>query len=134
MELPDKKIQVGIVARQFLYRLGIKTILSVIGIEPEIKEFSGTRQLKSFLMGNSCLDYALLSEDVFDKDAAIGIHELKSCCPTIKLMVIGKAIIPNCPCNKFILHADNQKEVLDKLQEFFLNLMMMINRKSNLLF
>jgi len=119
MELPDKKIQVGIVARQFLYRLGIKTILSVIGIEPEINEFNDACELKSYLIQNSYLDYALLSEDVFGEEARPIIHELKSCCPSIKLLVIGENMISNCPCNKFILHTDNQKEVLEKLQEFF---------------
>ena len=118
MEASDKKIQVAIVAKQFLYRLGVKTILSVIGIEPDILEFNDIIKLQSYLTQNS-IDFAILSEDAMHRDTRTQLDELKISCSCMRILIMGEAEIKNSPCNKLILHTDNQKEVLDKLQDFF---------------
>jgi len=119
MELTDKKIQVGIIAKQFLFRLGIKTILSVIGIDPEIKEFNDIDSLKLHFRDNNHLDFLVLAEDVFDDNVNHNLNALKKSSPDIKMLLISEAIYKDCPCSKFVLNTDNQKEILDKLQDFF---------------
>ena len=32
---------------------------------------------------------------------------------------MGDEIIENCPCSHFVLNTDNQKEILEKFQDFF---------------
>jgi len=118
VEQENKKIQVAVVAQQFLTRLGIKTILSVIGIEPEVLESNNFYDLKNVLASQN-FDFMILSEDILPLPKNISLNELTRLSKNTRLMVISDKKIENCPCSNFVLYSDNQKEVLDKFQEFF---------------
>ena len=119
VEQNEKKLHVAIAAKQFLYRFGIKTILSVLGLEPDFFETGDFDKLKKFVKKNPCTSFIILSEDIIPLPKRTCLEELKSYCPCMKLLIIGDKIIENCSCSHFVLNNDKRKEVLEKLQDFF---------------
>ena len=119
MEVNKGKVQVAIAAKQFFYRLGVKTILSVIGIEPELYEAINYDEVKNRLRNKTRLDYIIISDDIINSPKDFYLNEINSLCPCCKLLVIGDEIITNCPCSNFVLNSDTQREVLEKFQSFF---------------
>ena len=115
----DKKIQLVIVSGQFLYRLGIKTMLSFIDIEPDLVELDSLDNLKSFLLKATNSNFVIISDDVITYPNQKCINHLKQIHTNSKFMVVGGEI------NKFdadicqILSSDSQKELLDKFHDFF---------------
>ena len=120
MKESDKKNQLIIVAaKQFLFRLGIKTMLNVIGIEPELYEADNIKKTKTLLKFLIDPDFLLISEDLLPQPKNEYIEKTKRMCPHCKIMVLGDEIINNCPCSHFILNTHSKKEVLKIFQEFF---------------
>lgn len=118
MENSDKKIQVAICAKNFLFRLGIKTVISVIGIEPELNEFNNTDELNTFFKKNRQLNFLIIDIDLLSNYNTNFIKKVKYKCPYCKMLFIGNSI------NKFnyqkqVCNEDTQKEVLEKFQDFF---------------
>lgn len=118
MEYNNGKIQVVVAAVQFLYRLGIKTVLSVIGIEPELFEANSYNQVKSILKRNKC-DFIIISEEVIPPPKCLSLDNLKKFCPNCKIMIIRDEIAEDCRYTNFLLNTENKKEVLEKFQDFF---------------
>ena len=110
--------KVFIIARHFLLRLGIKSIINVIGVEPEIKEFSSWEDLKGLEIDKQCafvvIDGALLIESGQEAYDTLACYLPKS-----KILVVGNDVpkLPNY--NGIISPSDGQQEVLDKFQKFF---------------
>ncbi len=115
----SKKIKIAIAAKQFLYRLGIKTLISVIGVEPELYETSNYDNTKECLKLNPDIKYLIINQDILPLAKEAYLEKLKTLCPLGKLMVIGDESVERCPCASFMLNIDNQKDVLEKFQEFF---------------
>lgn len=115
----ENKIHVAIAAKQFFYRLGIKNMLSVIGVDPELFEAINYNDIESKLRDEIKLDFIIISDDIIDSPKDFYLSEINSLCPCSKLMVIGDEIINNCPCSHFVLNSDSQREVLKKFQSFF---------------
>ncbi len=113
------KIKVAIAARQFLYRLGIKTIISVIGVEPELFETNSFEGTKKCLKANPEIDYLVMNDDVLPTPKDMHLKELDKLCMCGKLMLIGEDPIENCPCANYALNNENQREMVEKFQEFF---------------
>jgi DNA-binding CsgD family transcriptional regulator len=118
VERNDKKLYVAIAAKQFLYRFGIKTILSILGLEPETFETGDFEKLKKFIKKNPGINYIILSEEILPYPRHTCLEEVKKYCPDAKLLVLGDKIIENCPCSHFVLNSDKQKKVLEKFQDF----------------
>lgn len=114
-----KKIKVAIAARQFLYRSGVKTLISVIGVEPELFETNSFENTKTCIKHNPGIDYLVINEDILPSPKPRHLQEISKLCPCGKLMVIGDDMIENCPCADFVLNIDNQKEILERFQYFF---------------
>lgn len=117
--IEPKKIKVIIAARQFLYRLGIKTIISVIGVEPELFETSNYESTKKCILKNPGVGYIVLNEDVLPAPKHCHLCELGDLCPDCKLLVIGSDPFEDCPCANYALNIENQKEMVERFQEFF---------------
>ena len=117
MESNNNKIQVVIASTQFLYRLGVKTMLSIVDIDPDIIEVDTIEELQSFHRNYPGHHFVIIGDDLlsYPKHDCID-NLLKSEC---KLMVIGDDERCNCQGVARITNSDSQKEILDKFQEFF---------------
>ena len=118
-KIETKKIKVIIAAQQFLYRLGIKTIISAIGVEPDLLETNSFRSTKNCLVRNSEIAYLVLNEDILPTPKDGHLNELGELCPECKFMLIGNEPIENCPCANYAHNIENQKEMVERFQEFF---------------
>lgn len=120
MEYPEtKKIKVIITAEQFLYRLGIKTIISGIGIEPEIYETNSFESTKSCLLKNPETNYLVINEDVLPSPKNNHLNDLGILCPNCKLILVGNEHIGNCPFANCALNIETKKEMVERFQDFF---------------
>lgn len=119
MEKTDKKIHVAIASKQFIYRLGIKTILSVLGIEPELTETDSAKKIKSLFKKGNDVDFIIMCDDLIPSLHNKFLKEIKQMFPKGKLMIIGEKVINDCPCSHFVLNSHTRKEVLEIFQDFF---------------
>ncbi len=117
--IETNKIKVVVAAKQFLYRLGIKTIISVIGVEPELMEANSFDSTKKCLGIHPDIDYLVLNEDILPLPKDTHLNELGTLCPECKVMLIGNDPIKNCPCTSYAINIESQKEMVEKFQEFF---------------
>ncbi|MCG8699077.1 MAG: LuxR C-terminal-related transcriptional regulator [Bacteroidales bacterium] len=118
-QIDTKKVKVVIAAEQFLYRLGIKTIISVIGVEPELFETYSFNDTKQCLQVNSGINFLVLNEDIVPEPKDTHLKKLKAISPKCNLMLIGNKPVENCPFTSQIVNIENQKELVEKFQEFF---------------
>ncbi len=120
MEQNDsEKIKVVIAAKQFLYRLGIKTIISVIGVEPILFESNSFKSTRKCLHINPGVNYVVINEDILPEPRNVSLNEIGKLCPCSKILLIGDDHIENCPCANFALNIENQKEMVERFQDFF---------------
>ena len=117
MEYSDKKIQLLIASDQYLNRLGIKMLLSVIGVESDLQETNNLEELIGLLKNGHNPDYLILSDRILPCPQNKSLEDLRKQCPACKLMVIGDKI--RCNCEQFILCSYDQKVILEKFQNFF---------------
>ncbi len=118
MELRSNNPGVLIIAKQFLFRLGIKTLLSVIGIESDLKESDTPEEISKMLAVDE-KTFLIIDEDLLGKPATRKLEAIKAEFPKSRLLVIGEKAIPGCPCSHFVLHSDSQMQMLEKFQSFF---------------
>lgn len=119
MENNELKIQVVIAARQYLYRLGVKTIISVLGVEPEIVEFDNYLNLYKKLTTNSTPDFVIINEDVIPEEETNVLNQIKELCPNSKLMIVLDKNTKLKSNTTSAVCLENQKEIVEKFQEFF---------------
>ncbi|WP_461633722.1 response regulator transcription factor [Labilibaculum euxinus] len=119
MEFEDKKKQTVIASDQYLVRLGVKTLLNVIGIESDLYEADSFEELERLVNDVPDLNYLILSEDLLPKQKQDCLKGIKGSCSFCKAIIIGQQKIPNCVFEHFILHSYNRKQVVEKLQLFF---------------
>ncbi len=113
------KVKLAIAARDFLYRLGIKTIISVIGVEPELFEINSYEDILKCLKHNSEIKYLVINEEILPQPMDIHLNEIGKHCPYGKILLIGRNKIDNCLYTNFILNVENQKEIVERFQDFF---------------
>ncbi len=106
-------------AKQFLYRLGIKTIINVIGVEPELFQCSHYDELKETMMRRSKVQFLVLNEDIVPEPREWYIKKLKTTYPCCKIMYIGYTHIEDCGCTHLAINIENQKEMVEQFQSFF---------------
>ena len=119
MECAEKKIQTLVASDQFLSRLGIKTLLSVIGVVSDLQEASSLDELKTALGSGKKPDYLILTEKILAHPKNKCLEDLRKNCWKCKTMLICEQLIPGCACEQFILDSYDQKVVLEKFQDFF---------------
>jgi DNA-binding NarL/FixJ family response regulator len=119
VEYFDKKIQLLIASDQYLNILGIKTLLSVIGVESDLQETTNLEELMNLLKEGQKLDYLILSDGILSCPQNKCLEDLRKQCPDCKLMIIGNKIMCNCDCEQFILYSYDQRVILEKFQKFF---------------
>lgn len=115
----DKKRQLLIASDQFINRLGIKTLLSVIGVESDLRETHNIESVKSIMNSGQHFDYLIISDSILSSPRNESILELRDYCPKCKFMIMGDTIVQDCLCEQFVLNSYSQKLVLQKFQDFF---------------
>ncbi len=118
MKLNNGKIRGIVAARQFLYRFGIKTIIGVIGVDAELIEATSYKEIQLITQKERC-DFIIVSEELLVMPKCCSLEALQGDYPNTKLLVIRDKAVENCPYSSFVVNTDNQKEILDKLQDFF---------------
>ncbi|RKD98552.1 LuxR C-terminal-related transcriptional regulator [Marinifilum flexuosum] len=120
MEFEERKLHTVIASEQYLVRLGVKTLLNVIGIESDLHEVGTFDELEYFLQKDENMDYLILSEDILQKQRKPDCLEyVKNSFGLNTTILIGKQQFSNCVCDHFISNSCSRKEVVDKLQQFF---------------
>lgn len=120
MEFEERKLHTVIASEQYLVRLGVKTLLNVIGIESDLHEVGTFDELEYFLQKDENMDYLILSEDILQKQRKPDCLEyVKNSFGLNTTILIGKQQFSNCVCDHFISYSCSRKEVVDKLQQFF---------------
>ncbi|WP_321281924.1 LuxR C-terminal-related transcriptional regulator [Marinifilum fragile] len=120
MEFEERKLHTVIASEQYLVRLGVKTLLNVIGIESELHEVGTFDELEYFLQKDENMDYLILSEDILQKQRKVDCLEyVKNSFGLNTTILIGKQQFSSCVCDHFISYSCSRKEVVDKLQQFF---------------
>jgi len=114
-----KKKQVLIASEQFLSRLGIKTLLSVVGLDFDIQETYSFNGIKTISNEGNSFDYIILSDSIIPSPGNMSILDLRKKFPSCKFMIIGDHIIDNCVCDQYVLNCYKPKLVLEKFQIFF---------------
>lgn len=112
-------IKVAIGAKHFFYRLGIKSIISVIGVEPELLQCNSFDDVERCLINVIDLNFLVINEDMIPVPKAQNINALHSLNPNCKILVITETAIANCNNCYFALNSENQKEMVEHFQEFF---------------
>lgn len=112
-------IKVAIGAKQFLYRLGIKTIISVIGVEPELYQCNHFDELTDTLFRTPGIRFLVLNEDIVPEPREMYVKKIQAMHPRCKILYIGDKPIEDCGCTHFAISIENQKEMVERFQAFF---------------
>ncbi|MFB6320279.1 response regulator transcription factor [Saccharicrinis sp. FJH54] len=115
----DKKDTLIIASGQFMCRFGIKTMLSVLGNEPDIIEMNDFNSIIHHLTRENPVNYLIMSDDILPEPKAESVKKLRKLDAEVKIMVIGVDLKKDNALPYQVLNADNQKEVLEELQDFF---------------
>lgn len=115
----DTKIQVAICAKNFFFRLGIKTVISVIGVEPELNEFDNMSKLRGFMKQNTKLNFLVLDIDLLTQLDQHFLKEIEHACPCSKTMIIGDNSLNTITNCNHVSNEETKKEILEKFQDFF---------------
>lgn len=117
MRNSKKTIQLIIASEHFLFRLGIKTMLSVIDIDVELIEINSLEELKSIQLDSSQSRYIIICYDILSNPAYNCILDLQN--NNWKLLLISGHKDHNYSDVINIFSTDSQKEILSKFQDFF---------------
>ncbi len=119
MECTERKRQAVIASDEFLCRLGVKTLLNVIGIECDLFETNNYEELDSLVSNKPEIDFIILSEGILPSPKVESMKDIKTKCYACKTLIIGKQLIPGCVCDEFILNSYDRRMIVEKLQNFF---------------
>jgi DNA-binding NarL/FixJ family response regulator len=118
MTFPANNIKVIVAASHFLTRLGIKTLLSVIGIQSDYSEVDSLEEIES-AVHPGMRSFLVIEQNMIGSPGPLLLEQLVGKCPLCKIMVIGDMVLKNCPCSQFVSNNDNQQQILEKFQDFF---------------
>ena len=111
--------KVVIASNNYIYTLGIKTILSVIGIRPELFDVESVHELKDLLKEQVFSLFLILNEDIFNNNIEQTISEIKRISPDCPLILLKNSQTVIKTNIKWINYDENQSDILKKLDNFF---------------
>ena len=112
------KTYVVVASGDVLYRLGIKTILSVIGLEFELIETDDYARLKALMLEEE-VHFFVISKDVLPDDFSANLAELLRIAPEKRVMCVGDPLLSQSENLSFVDSLASQKDVLESFQHFF---------------
>ncbi|MFV0506825.1 MAG: response regulator transcription factor [Bacteroidales bacterium] len=107
-------ISIMVASEQYLSRLGVRTILSVIGIEGNIVEYNSARGIPISEI-NISFDYLIISSFIYDTLTIRGVKISND-----KLLLINESRTFLKGFKSIINVDDERTEVLTKFQQFFM--------------
>ena len=113
------KKHIIIASKHFLNRLGIKTLLSVVGLEAEIYEISDFEKIKESVTVDSGVDFIILCEDILPNDNSDIMKQINDGCSQRRIMMIGGEHLAKYPNLFFVNNTGGRKEMLNQFQSFF---------------
>lgn len=116
---PTNKIYLIIAAKHFFYRLGVKTMVNVLGIEQELIETDSYEDVKSLLFDDKHKLFLIISEEIFPTLNEFYINELKEINPSCKMLISCDKIPDELTITNCILNSNSQAQVLEIFQDFF---------------
>lgn len=119
MEDRRNKKHIIIASKHFLNRLGIKTVLSVVGLEAELYEVSDFEKIQASVTADSGVDFILLCEDVLPENREEVMQQINEGCSQKRIMIIGDDSLNKYPNLFFVNIKGDKKEVLEHFQSFF---------------
>ncbi len=111
------KPNIIIAAKSFTHRLGIKTILGVLGIAPDVIEANNYEQLTGLLKLPNCISHMILADEIIPDPQKIHFEKLMDYCGEIKFLVLCERALTDHPSARFILHKESSNKVLDAISE-----------------
>ncbi|MCG8412472.1 MAG: response regulator transcription factor [Bacteroidales bacterium] len=115
----NKIIKVAIASNNYIYNLGIKTILSVIGIKPELFEINTTKELRNLIIERDSPIYLIINEDIFNSNLEQELYKVKNLASDCPLLLFKNNQTKICHSMACISYDENQREILRKLEDFF---------------
>ncbi len=110
--------KVVIVAKQFLYRLGIQTAISLIDFKPDIVEISEFNDLDDELTYNKGIRYVIIGEEMLPDTAVF--KDLLEKHTEISFLIIGKTPFDVLPENlSQVAEQSRKRDMMDILHTFF---------------
>lgn len=111
--------KVVIASNNYIYTLGIKTILSVIGIKPELFDVESVDELRDLLKEQIFPLFLILNEGIFNNNIEQTISEIKRISPDCPLILLKNSQTIIKTNIKWINYDENQSDILKKLDNFF---------------
>ncbi|NOU58386.1 response regulator transcription factor [Marinifilum caeruleilacunae] len=119
MEIENRKVHTIIASEQYLVRLGVKTLLNVIGLESEVHEADSYDELECILKDVPQTNFLILCEDIMQKQKMECFEGVKKSTCMCRTILIGKQQSERCMFDYFISQTSSRKSVVEKLQQFF---------------
>ncbi len=115
------KEQVGvIVSNNVISRIGIRTMLGVIGGDFRLIEFVSIKEAQEHFKYNYC-DFIILFEDILTNNLTAVSKEIRNLLPKVKLLYIGNKIQINNPDIRVVDTRKDQETILQDIKEFVTN-------------
>ncbi len=111
--------KVIIASNNYIYGLGIKTILSVIGIKPKLFDVETIEELKELLKEQISALYIIINEDILLGNSEQIISEIRKIAPECPIMLLKNNQSKNDSDIFCINYDESQSEILRKLDSFF---------------
>lgn len=111
------KPNIIIAAKSFTHRLGIKTVLGVLGMNPDVIETSNYEQLMGIMKLPHCISHMILADEIIPDPQKIHFEKLMECCGEIKSLMFCESALTDHPSARFILHKECSNNVLDAISE-----------------
>ncbi len=119
MENENRKPQGLIVSDHFLLKLGLRTLLNVIGLEIDLQEASDNKELQEISKREPDFDYLIVDERLFTKGEEINCLKNIKKNLQCKILIIGERKLPDYETEQFISTCYNREKMIDSLQHFF---------------
>lgn len=113
------KPHIIIAAKAFTHRVGIKTILGILGLTPDIVEAINYEQLVGLLKLSQKFSHMIIEEELIPDPQKIHFEELMDYCGNIRLLVLCEKVPADHHSVRFLLHKEVSNKVLDTISDFF---------------
>lgn len=114
----DEMLSCLIVAKDFVYRLGLKTMVAML--QPDLLSIEhDTLDSARYFIDNNPSAYLLIHENVFTKDALQQLIDLRESNPKLVIIIFGDGDYDEITSCVQVYSEDNHQLILEKLQKAF---------------
>ncbi|PID92423.1 MAG: hypothetical protein CSA96_03195 [Bacteroidetes bacterium] len=114
-----ERAHIIIAALSFANRLGIKTLLGVMGLDPEITEAADYEQLINLTKNPNSFSHLILDEDLLPSPKHIHFERVMNYCSDIRVLTICNNNADMYSGSFTLLYQESSKRVLEALGDLF---------------